>query len=153
MNNEKINNTETAKKVDDLETFGEIQNPAGKIKVLYIAAGKAPIVKYVSPELDALQKEVEGYIECVYPYDDPVCLIVNEEGKLNTMDLNRGLKDETGCIYDIVAGPFLIAGITDDNFCSLSDEYIAKYTEIFKYPEIFAKIDGRIHCLPVKFAS
>ena len=39
--------------------------------------------------LDALQRAVGGYIEAVYPYEDPVALIVNEEGKLNGLPLNR----------------------------------------------------------------
>jgi len=122
------------------------------IRVLRIEPGKAPAVTEISSSLESLQHQVEGYIECVYPFDDPVGLIVNEEGKLNCMELNRALKDENGEIYDIIAGPFIIVGLTDDSFCGLSDEYVEKYSKEFEKPELFVRIDGKIHVLPIEIA-
>lgn len=124
-----------------------------KIKVIYVEPGKRPYVKEIYSSLESLQHEVNGYIECVYPFDDPVGLIVNEEGKINCMELNRALREEDDTIYDIIAGPFIIVGLTDDSFCSLSDELIDKYTKQFYDPEIFVRVDGRIYALPVKDAS
>ncbi len=54
-------------------------------------------------------------IEVVYPFDDPVGLIMNEEGKL------LGL------------GDFLVTGLIEENFGSLSDELIEKYTKFFYF--------------------
>ena len=124
-----------------------------KIRVLAVEPGKEPYVTEISQGLESLQHEVDGYIECVYPYDDPVCIICNEEGKINCMPLNRALKDEEGEVYDIVAGRFLVAGTTDEYFCSLSDELLEKYSKLFREPEIFVKIDGKLHVLPVMEAS
>ena len=37
-----------------------------------------------------------------------MALICNEEGKFLGLPLNRALRDDTGEIYDIIAGNFLI---------------------------------------------
>lgn len=72
-----------------------------------------------------------------------------EQGKLIGFDLNRGLRDENGEIYDIVAGTFLVVGLGEEDFASLSPELIQKYTEQFKTPERFMQINGNIVVLPV----
>ena len=36
-----------------------------------------------------------------YPYEDPVALVCNEEGKLEGLPLNRALRDEDGDIYSL----------------------------------------------------
>ena len=82
-----------------------------KMTVLRIKPGEKPKCIEIESDLDALQRAVGGYIEAVYPYEDPVVLIVNEEGKLNGLPLNRALRDEDNDIYDIVAGNFLIVGL------------------------------------------
>ena len=74
---------------------------------------------------------------------------LNDEGKLIGLDLNRGLRDENGEIYDIVAGTFLVVGLGEEDFASLSPELIQKYTEQFKTPERFMQINGNIVVLPV----
>ena len=51
------------------------------------------------------------YIAASYPFADPVGLVLNDEGKLIGLDLNRSLRDEHGEIYDIVASTFLVVGL------------------------------------------
>ena len=68
-------------------------------------------MKEIDPGLHALQAEVGGDIAASYPFDDPVGLVLNDEGKLIGLDLNRSLRDEHGEIYDIVAGTFLVVGL------------------------------------------
>ena len=88
-------------------------------------------------------------IEAVYPFEDPVAILLNDEGKLNGSMPNRGLYDSSGNLYDIIAGTFLIVGLSEEDFCSLSEELSAKYMEKFKIPERMAFINGRIRMLPV----
>lgn len=78
-----------------------------------------------------MQQAVGGSIEAVYPYEDPVAVICNEEGKLIGLPTNRALKDEDGNIYDILAGKFLIVGLGEENFSDLSPDLMAKYKEKF----------------------
>lgn len=107
-------------------------------------------VKEIDPGLHALQAEVGGDIAASYPFDDPVGLVLNDEGKLIGLDLNRSLRDEHGEIYDIVAGTFLVVGLGPESFASLPPDMIQKYTEQFKRPELFASINGQIVSVPVE---
>lgn len=63
-----------------------------------------------------------GDIQAVYPYEDPVALIMDDDAKMYGKDLNRALRDEDGNMYDIVAGDFLVVGLGEEDFCSLSPE-------------------------------
>lgn len=112
--------------------------------VLVVEPGRAPYVKEIDSGLKSLQSEVGGWIEAVYPFEEEVALICNEEGKLYGLPLNRALMDEDGEIYDIIAGTFLVVGLGAEDFCSLSDEYIKKFSDRFKTPEKFAEIDGKL---------
>ena len=91
-----------------------------KMTVLVVEPMKEPYVKEIDPDLHSLQAEVGGDIGATYPYSDPVALVCNDEGKLIGLDLNRGLRDENGEIYDIVAETFLVVGLGEEDFSSLS---------------------------------
>ena len=54
------------------------------------------------------------------------------------------LTDEDGNIYDIIAGTFLLVGLCEDDFASLSPELSAKFAKRFARPEAFVRMDGRI---------
>ena len=86
----------------------------------------------------------------MYPFRDPVCVICNEEAKLEGLPLNRSLQDEHGQIYDIVAGTFLVAGLGEENFTSLSPELLDKYSRHFAMPEMFASLGGKIISMPMQ---
>ena len=119
------------------------------ISILMVEPGKYPKQAEIGTGLEDLQKAVGGMIEVVYPYDDPVALIMNEEGKINGLPLNRALRDEHGKIYDVIAGPFMVAGLTEDAFGSLSPEQMQKYQEIFQQPEMFMRMGKGIMALPL----
>lgn len=112
--------------------------------VLVVEPGRVPYVKEIDSGLKSLQSEVGGWIEAIYPFEEEVALICNEEGKLCGLPLNRALVNEDGEMYDIIAGTFLVVGLGAEDFCSLSDEYIKKFSDRFKTPEKFAEIDGKI---------
>ena len=101
------------------------------MKVLIVEPHIAPYTAVISSELATLQQKVGGIIQALYPFEDPVAVICNDEGKLIGLPWNRPLFDEDGNIYDIIAGTFLVIGLTKDDFGSLSDEQIQKYTEYF----------------------
>lgn len=114
------------------------------MKVLMVEPGKSPYAAEIESGLKSLQAAVGGDIQAVYPYEDPVALICNEEGKLMGLPLNRALFDNGGHIYDIVSGNFLIVGLGEEDFTDLSPELMEKYGEQFKSPEKFARIAGEI---------
>ena len=120
-----------------------------KITVIVVEPSKKPYVKEIENTLKSLQHEVDGYIQAVYPWEnDLVGLIVDEEAKLTGKQLNRALQDETRNIYDIVAGTFLIVGLSEDDFCSLNNEQIEKFSRLFQTPELFIMGEDGIIVLP-----
>ena len=134
---------------DIVEQARAVYGEPEKMTVLVVEPLKEPYVKQIAPGYKSMQAEVDGTIQAIYPYDDPVALICNDEGKLMGMDLNRGLRDDTGSLYDIVAGTFLVVGLGDEDFASLTPELIQKYTEQFRTPELFVPRDGKLVVLPI----
>lgn len=117
--------------------------------VLVVEPLKAPYLKTISGELKSLQKEVGGLIDATYPFEDRVAVVLNDEGKLDGLMPNRGLYNHDGSLYDIIAGTFLVVGLAEESFCSLSEEMAAKYMEKYKTPERVAFINGEVSMLPV----
>ena len=109
------------------------------MKVVLVEVGKPAKITDIPHDLKAMQTIVEGPIQALYPWDDPVALVCNEEGKLHSLPLNRILED-----YDIIAGTFFICGLSKGNFTSLTDELAKKYQEKFLYPERIAIRDGYV---------
>ena len=130
---------------------GEEQEHDSTITVLIVEPGKEPYAKEIDSGLESLQHEVGGYIQAVYPFEEPVAIVCNEEAKLEGLPLNRALRDEDGDIYDIVAGTFMVVGLTDDSFGSLTPELMQQFTDHFKTPEQFAKLGDKIVAIPMIF--
>ena len=105
--------------------------------VLAVLPGKAPERMELDASLESMQEFVGGTIQAVYPFPDPVAIVCNDEGKRVGLEHNRALRDEDGNVYDILCGPFFICGLGEDDFASLSEELIQKYTQLFQRPELF----------------
>jgi hypothetical protein len=127
--------------------------PDDTLEVLMVEPGQYPRVERIGSDLASLQKAVDGYIEAIYPYDDPVALICGEEAKLEGKPLNRALRDGDGDIYDIVAGKFFVCGLGDESFASLPKELQQKYEEKFRQPEAFLKMGSKIMAIPTEPAK
>ena len=78
-----------------------------------------------------MQEIVGGHIEAIYPYEEQVAVIANEEGKLLGLPYNRPLLDEHGVPYDIICGTFFLAGLGREIFTSLTEDQIHRYKELF----------------------
>ena len=119
------------------------------MKILRVEPEKSPEIVHMDGTLEALQAAVGGYIEAVYPFDDPVVIVCNDDGEFNGMRPNRAIYDADGEIMDIIAGTFLIVGLDEDNFAELSDEMAAKYVALFGTPEAFLRSGDRILVFPM----
>ena len=121
-----------------------------KMNVLLVEPWKYPKVIELENEYESLKDAVGGMIEVTYPFDeDEVGIILNEEGKLIGLEPNRAMRTKDGDVYDIYVGPFLVVGLTEDDFCSLSAEQMEKYEKIFHQPEMFMKLGQRIMVIPL----
>lgn len=99
------------------------------LRVVYVEPNKEPRVMDMPHTLEAEQKAVGGLIELVYN-DDDTAIVCNDEGKLIGLEGNRKLGNGT-----IIAGPFFVVGLTEDDFRSLTDEEVVKYMNRFAEPE------------------
>ena len=111
------------------------------LSVLKIAPGQYP------------QQAVGGSIGASYPFEDPVAIVYNDDGKLMGLPLNRALWDEDGLMYDVIAGTFLVVGLGEEDFVSLSPELAQKYEEHFHQPETFLPLGRRLMVIPVSDES
>lgn len=137
----------------DSDNFTEVdfdakEQVSEKIKVVLLEPGKIARVTEIDASLEGMQSVVGGLIEPGYYFQEPVCFIVNEEGKMRGLDLNRGIYDEKKQLIDIIAGTAFICDCSGENFGSLTDEQLKKYSKQFKYPEKFFKINAQIKCVP-----
>ena len=117
------------------------------IRVLKVAPGERPEIVTLENELSALQRAVSigtdyiGLIEIIQISED-VCILCNEEGKLNGLKPNRRIGN------DILCGVFYCVSSTEDgDLASLSEEKIKSYTDRFWEPESFdrAAVEPAVH--------
>ena len=136
-----------------LELMKQIPLEEKKMLVLKVDPEQRPYEKTIEDGYESLQQEVDGLIQFIYPFDDPVAIVCNDEGKLMGMPLNRAMRSEDGEVYDIIAGPFLIVGIDGPDCCSLTPEQVEKYSSLYQEPEVFIRHNGKILSYPVPDSS
>ena len=119
------------------------------MNVLMVEPGKAPYEMQIGSDLQSMQALVGGYIQAVYPFEQPVALVCCESGKLDGLPLNRALRDADGDIYDIVAGNFFIVGLGESDFTDLPHELAEQFAEQFRQPELFLCEGDKIVAAPM----
>ena len=101
-----------------------------KIKVLVVEPMKPCEVREISG-LDEMRAIVGGHIQAVYPFQDEVALICNEDGKILGLPYNRPLANDRGVPYDMICGTFFLAGLGAEDFTSLNEEQIKKFSALY----------------------
>ena len=122
----------------DFKTVGEheLSENKEKLDVLLVQPGAYPQKISIGTDLKDLQDAVG------------VAIVCNDEGKLLGLPMNRALRDEHGQTYDVVAGNFLVVGLGEEDFASLSPELAQKYEQFFHQPETFVKLGSHLVILP-----
>lgn len=104
------------------------------MNVLIVEPGKHPRLADIDDSLESLQKTVGGYIEAIYPFEDEIALICDEESKLKSdTEWNRILPET----HDVIKGTFIIAGLGDEDFTDITPELAEKYKQRFWNIELF----------------
>lgn len=119
----------------------EIYETEEKIKVIVVEPMKEARVVEMENKYPAMREIVDGDIEQYMPFEDDVCIICNEEGKLLGLPLNRAVYDENGKVIEIMAGTFFIAycPYLCENFESMPEKLQDKYLDKFREPEVFVR--------------
>lgn len=120
------------------------------MKILLVEPGKEPVLKEIDGSLKSMQEIVGGTIQAIYPFEEPVALICNDEGKLLGLPLNRALRDGCGQLYDAIAGTFFLCGAPPDtdHLDSLPEGLARKYQRRFASPEVFINIGDTLLAFP-----
>ena len=101
------------------------------MRVVMVEPGYAPYEKELNG-LTEMQAAVGGLIQAIYPFEERVGLVCNEEGRINGMEFNRSVPGG----YEGVFGPFFVCGLGDEDFCSLTPEQIKTYKQMFHKAEL-----------------
>lgn len=122
------------------------------MRAVIVEPDRRAYVKEMGSGLKSMQKAVGGCIQILYPFEEEIALVCNDEGKLLDLPLNRGLRDEDGKLYDIISGTFILcrAPVDSEKLTSLTLEQEAFCLERFKTPELFLQINGQLVCLPLE---
>ena len=114
------------------------------MNVLVVEPGFLPYEKEISDSLNsdehlrALQEIVGGWIEAIYPYDEEVAIVCNEEGLINGLPFNRSVPGGYGGVF----GTFFICGLGEEDFCSLPSDLLERFKKEFRNSEILLGFDG-----------
>ncbi len=111
------------------------------MKILIIEPGKHPREADIENTLENLQKTVGGYLEAIYPFDEPVALVCDEESKLKAdTEWNRMLPET----HDVIKGTFFLCGIGEEDFTDLAPDLMEKYKRRFWEIEHFLHIGNKL---------
>ena len=101
------------------------------MRAIVIEPGKKAEVREIENSLVEYQGLVDGWIETTYPFNDDVCVVCNDEGKLIGLEPNVEIN---GSVY---VGTIVIVGLTahGTDFGDLSEEQKRRYLEMFKNPK------------------
>ena len=82
--------------------------------------GQPAFTREIENSLKALQDLVGGYIEPVR-LSGGICMIVNEEGKLQNLPVNQTATDLSAAYNDVIVGNAILLGTTDEDFIGLTE--------------------------------
>ena len=114
------------------------------MNVLVVEPGYLPYEKEIPDTLDsdehlrALQEIVGGFIEAIYPYEEEVAIVCNEEGLINGLPFNRSVPGGYGGVF----GTFFICGLGEEVFCSLPPDLMERFKKEFETSEILIGVKG-----------
>ena len=116
----------------------EEQKAVEQMTVLMVEPGYAPYEKTIPNTLEAKQELVGGLITAIYPYEEMVAIVANDEGILLNMEFNRSVEGGYGGDF----GSFFVCGLTEDDFCSLPPDQMERFKKKFHKAEILLGVRG-----------
>lgn len=99
--------------------------------ILVVEPGMEPYAKEINTEQE-MRAIVGGRLQAIYPFEEMVAVVSNEESHALGLPFNRSM----GAGYGGVFGPFFVCGLGEENFCSLTPQQMERYKKAF-YPAEF----------------
>lgn len=101
------------------------------MKIISVQRNREPEIIEIDGTLDSMQKVVGGYIEVIEPFDDPIAVVLNEEGKINGLPVSRFLYYRDSEYVDAVCGTFFLCGLGEEDLGDIPDDLAEKYISMF----------------------
>lgn len=115
------------------------------MKILIVEPMNTPRRMEIGHTLKDLQSVVGGDIQAVYPWDDSVALVCDEEGLLKNKPFNRQITDEV-----FIVGTFFICGLGEEDFTDLPDDLMDKYEKLLKHPQMLVRTASGLEVLTLR---
>lgn len=107
------------------------------MNVLVVEPGYAPYEKEING-LSEMQALVGGLIQPIYPFEERVAVVSNEEALYMDLPFNRSMERGYGGVF----GTFFVCGIGESDFISLTPEQVQRYKQKFHHAEILLGARG-----------
>ena len=101
-----------------------------KIKVLVIDENGNISIEILDNSLECFQQIVDGYVECLELYNQNIVILCDEEGYLKNKNISKYLVLNEHLLG--IVGTFILAGLNNNEFCSLTDKQIKYYYTLLK---------------------
>ena len=115
------------------------------MKILLCEPGKHPVATEIPNTLEDMQKVVGGMIQAVYPWEEPVALVCDDEGLLKQYPFNRQINEH----FSIV-GTFFLCGINGEHFDDLPSGLMLRFARELYDPHMRVKTPMGIMVLPME---
>lgn len=107
------------------------------MKVLVVEPDYAPYEKEING-LDEMQATVGGLIQAIYPFEEQVAVVCNDDGIFQGLPFNRSMDRGYGGVF----GTFFVCGLGEESFTSLTPEQMERYKQRFHHAEILMGAKG-----------
>ena len=107
------------------------------MKVLVVEPDYAPYEKEING-LREMQATVGGTIQAIYPFEDQVAVVCNDDGIYMGLPFNRSMERGYGGVF----GTFFVCGLGEEDFASLTPEQVERYKRKFHHAEILLGVKG-----------
>lgn len=114
------------------------------MKILLFEPYKRPRKTEIPHTLRSMQETVGGDIQAIYPWDDPVALICDDDGLLKDSEFNRFIHPNV-----FIFGNFFLCGVGEEDFTDLPDDLAEKYEAMLRDPQILIKTPEGITAMRV----
>jgi len=116
------------------------------MNVLVVEPGYLPYEKEING-LKEMQETVGGPIQAIYPFEDQVAVVCDEEGLLHNAPFNRSMDGGYGGVF----GTFFVCGLGEEDFISLTPEQVKTYRQRFQKAEMLLSMKDSYTPITAKF--
>ena len=85
-----------------------------------------------------MQAVVGGLITALYPFEEKVAIVANDEAINMGLEFNRSVEGGYGGIF----GTFFVCGLGEEDFCSLPPDRVEHYKQKYHHAEILIGARG-----------